>query len=377
MPVKDRIVTWFIQHVLVPKIEIIDNPGFVINTLSDRTKTTFLRELFLPERLFEIIETNIVNKHGELGEKILYSCGKKFGYSYASLSQFPTIVNHSKNEIANFIYFFIKYLETLYASYANYKADINNKILTITFKDYIICRNNGLGHIMTEGGSVGVWAYIMQDKSLEAIQLLCQGRGDKDCFILCAPKEKIEKENKKFFVEDELAEIKNDDIYRLLNKIGVTTYAKNSLKDLIDVNFFDYSEGIVSYKKNRFFSCDAHILYIIENEIINLSDGETLLFQSCFEYGKILQENYGHNDYKKFIMDFFPALGFGDIFVANEKKVIVQFYPWTDFSNKSKYIIFRGMLSGFITASLNKTVEFNKYDINIDDHLTLIIQSGE
>jgi len=76
-------------------------------------------------------------------------------------------------------------------------------------------------------------------------------------------------------------------------------------------------------------------------------------------------------------MDFFPALGFGDIFVANEKKVIVQFYPWTDFSNKSKYIIFRGMLSGFITASLNKTVEFNKYDINIDDHLTLIIQSGE
>jgi hypothetical protein len=80
MPVKDRIVTWFIQHVLLPKIEIIDNPGFVINTLSDTTKTTYLREFFLPERLFEIIESRIVDKYGELGKKILYSTGKKFGY---------------------------------------------------------------------------------------------------------------------------------------------------------------------------------------------------------------------------------------------------------------------------------------------------------
>jgi hypothetical protein len=176
-----------------------------------------------------------------------------------------------------------------------------------------------------------------------------------------------------FLAEENLSEIKKDDIYNNLNEIRKTTYAQNSMKDLIDAHFFDYSRGVVSFKQNRFFSCDAHILYIIENEIKNLPDGETLLFDSCFEYGKILQQTYGHTDFKKFIMDFFPALGFGDIFVVNEKKVIAQFYPWTEFSNDSKYIIFRGILSGFITNATGVKTVFNHVKIDVKEYLTLSI----
>ncbi|MEM4257622.1 MAG: hypothetical protein QXL17_00510 [Candidatus Thermoplasmatota archaeon] len=375
MPVKDRIVTWFIQHVLLPRIEIIDKPGFVINTLSDNRKTTFLREFFLPEKLFEIIEKNIIKEYGDLGKETLYSIGKKFGYIYAAMSEFPTINTHKKKEMTDFVYYMVKYLETFYASHADYEVDIDKKILTISFKDYIICRNNGLGYIMADGGSVGIWAYLMQDKTLEATQLKCQGRGDTECVIICAPKNKIRDVKGNYFIEEQLDEMKYENNYLTLNEVRETIYARNSMKDLIDINFFEYSKGIVSYKQNRFFSCDSHILYVLENEIQRLPEGERILFDSCFEYGRILQKIYGYPDYAKFIIDFFPAIGFGDVMVNDSQgfKITSVYYPWTTFSEKAKYTIFRGILSGFISASLNMNILFKNFTIDIGEYLTLTI----
>jgi hypothetical protein len=54
----------------------------------------------------------------------------------------------------------------------------------------------------------------------------------------------------------------------------------------------------------RFFACDSHILYLLESELTKLDDGEHILFDACFEYGKMLSENYGRKNYQKFIFAY-------------------------------------------------------------------------
>jgi len=54
-------------------------------------------------------------------------------------------------------------------------------------KDYIVCRKNGRGEIFSEGGIAGIWSYVCQDPTIEAVQIKCQGRGDPECEVIAAP----------------------------------------------------------------------------------------------------------------------------------------------------------------------------------------------
>jgi len=51
-------------------------------------------------------------------------------------------------------------------------------------KDYIVCRKNGRGEIFSEGGIAGIWSYVCQDPTIEAVQIKCQGREDKWCEVI-------------------------------------------------------------------------------------------------------------------------------------------------------------------------------------------------
>jgi hypothetical protein len=377
MPVKDRVVTWWIQNIVTPKREIIDKPGFVITTFTEKDQMTYLREIFFAEELFELIENKIVQKYGNQGKQTLYSAGKKNGYLYASISNFPDIKENSKKTVSDFAYLFVRYCEGVFAQKAKHEIDIDKKIFSMALDEYIVCRHNGHGYIMNDGGSAGIWAYLMQDKSIEGIQLECQGRGDEKCLVICAPKEELLTQKDKIFYENNLTDQKFDEIYQIRNEIREDTYAQLSLKDMIDAGFFDYKKGILSYKNSRFFGSESHIFYILEQEISKLDDGEQTLFDICVEYGKSLRQLYGERDYQKFIMDFFSALGFGDITFLDSNTLVASYYPWTIFSEKSKYIIFRGVLSGIVSDSLEKKVEFNEYKIDVEDFLTLTIKQNK
>jgi hypothetical protein len=377
MPVKDRVVSWYIRNVILPQKEIIDKPGFIITTLSGKHQPIYLRDLFLSENLFEILENVIVERYGNDGRQALYSAGKKFGYVYSSMSNFPTIKDSEDKDLLDFAYFFVRFCEGTYAQQATHDINLEEKTFILHLDDYIICRNNGLGHIMTEGGSAGIWAYEMQNKNFEASQLKCQGRGDKKCLVVCGPEEKLLEQTNKIFVEKNLPDKKYDTLYKTMNEIRPTEYSSNSLQKLLNAGFFTYKRGILSYKDQRFFACDSYVLYFLEEQISKLPGGEQILFNTCFEYGKILMETYGRKDYKKFITDFFPALGFGDIIVLDSDgyKIGIKYFPWTYLSEKSKYIIFRGIMSGIISSAVGERVEFKNFNINIRNYLTLTITS--
>ncbi len=373
MPVKDRVVTWYIQNIIIPRREIIDKPGFVVTTFTEQKYTTYLREFFIPEPLFENIESTIVEKYGDRGRQALYSAGKKFGYLYASMSNFPSVKNAVNDELSQFAYLFVRYCEGVFASKASHELDLKTGEFQINFTDYIVCRHNGHGQLMAEGGSAGIWSYVMQDKSFEAVQTECQGRGDSRCSVFCAPQDKIKGVTNNFFIETDLSDRLFDASYKALNEIRNTKYAKNSLRRLIDLGFYEFKHGILSYKKMRFFPIEAHLLYILENEILKLEKGEQILFDICYNFGKDLQVLYGDVDYQQFILDFFPGLGFGEIIELDIERHLIAaiYYPWTVYSEISKFIILRGVLSGFLSNALKKNIILDKYEIDIKSYLTI------
>jgi len=71
MVVKDRIVSWFVQNIVLPKVERIDKPGFITITTTTGKETTNIRELFMPEQLLVDLE-NEISRTSKSGDLLLY-----------------------------------------------------------------------------------------------------------------------------------------------------------------------------------------------------------------------------------------------------------------------------------------------------------------
>jgi len=359
----------------MPRREIIDRPGFIVNTLGGR-KDVFLREVILPERLIENIENCIAEKYGLEGKKKLYSTGKKFGYAYASLSDFPTIETTSSKRFSSFADTVVRYIETLYAERLSHKVDISRKSFVLDAVDYIVCRHNGRGHIMTEGGISGIWAYCMCDPSIEGYQIQCQGRGDNQCKVVCKPFDSLRDEIESPFTETSLEEVFQDENYNEMNMFRGTRYAKVSLADLINCGVISCERGKLIFNGERYFPVDSHLLYFMEEEISSLDGGEETLFNVCFRWGANLASTGEYtSDY--LLTNLLPSLGFGEILITgsrNQPVATINYYPWTSFSKRSNYSIIKGILSGILSADCGEDILLKKHVTNFDEGLSLEIR---
>lgn len=367
MAFRDKATSWFIRNILLPKYEIIDNPGFVVTTFTEHNKKKYLRDLFIPEDLFVEIEKEIVAKFGEKGKQSLYSAGKKFAYGYASMSNFPTRTTVPSDDFKKFARFLIGYVNCMYATNLSEEMKIEKEMFKIKMDDYIICRKNGQGQIMTEGAIAGMWAYAIDDKTIEGVQTKCEGRGDGYCEMICAPSVYLKEQKLNFLKETNLIKQPQDYIYKQMNSIQKTAFAKNSLKALVDSGFFTYKGAVLKFKEERHFYCESHILYIIEKELEELKGGKDCLFNASFRYGKNFAQKLNESNFSKFIMDYLPALGYGDILIKKEAGkyiVLVNYFPWTKLSSNSKYVIFRGMLSGMLSGFLGKEINLKMITTN-------------
>ncbi|MEM5826354.1 MAG: hypothetical protein QXM64_03125 [Candidatus Aenigmatarchaeota archaeon] len=78
--------------------------------------------------------------------------------------------------------------------------------------------------------------------------------------------------------------------YKIFNEIRPRSWARNSLKSLIDASFFDYKNGQVTYHRERFFLCEASFMYILEKELKKIKNGLKILWDCSFDFGKRLAE---------------------------------------------------------------------------------------
>lgn len=347
----EKIISWYIRNIIAPKIWVLDNPGFVITKFGKQSQEVFRREVFLPEELFVDFEKSIVNKYKEEGEQVLYSIGKNFGFVFSSSSNFPNIKNVTKKDVTKFAELFAMFLSTTWAEEVKSKVEWDKNLLHLYMKNFVSCSKNGIGLILAEGSGAGIWSYELSNSSIEAKQVKCQGRGDKNCEVICAPSKVLSKMKINFFKDSKIFKLFEDkSTYESINKIRVTKYAKSSIKSLIDSGFLSWERRIIRFKNQRFFPADVSLMYILESELKKLKGGDNILFNAAFEYGKKLSQQ---ENIEKFVTDFMSALGWGDILVLKEGekyKIVVNYFPWTGLAEKIGFALFRGMISGMLSV---------------------------
>jgi hypothetical protein len=358
---KDKLVSWFIRNIIMPQHEVMDKPGFLITKITDKHKTVFVREIFVSERFIENLENKIVKKYGKEGERSLYSAGKKFGYTYSSLSCFPTRSQLDKKAFEKSCHLLIQYINCMYARDINEKINYAGKSIEFTFDDFVVCRHNGMGHVLSEGGIAGIWTYLNEDHTIEAVQTECQGRKDKACKVLAAPAEHLRKKGLQPHPKINLVSQKRGD-YNKFNEIRNLDYAKNSLQELIDRGFFRYRRGLVKYKDDRYFLAGSSISYVLEEELSKLKGGEDILFSAAFDLGVSIARGE-RGECSKFISDFLPALGWGGFMLSQVQsniRVFAECLPWLASYETHKFVILRGMLSGIISEFAKRKVVLGK-----------------
>ncbi|MFH1285709.1 MAG: hypothetical protein ABIH99_03950 [Candidatus Micrarchaeota archaeon] len=388
----DRIVDWFIRRFIVPQGEDIDEPGFIIKNVLVEGGARSIRDLVIAEDLLKEIEGRVVKKYRKKGKQALYSAGKKFGYAYASMTGVPRINACSESKFLEALNVFLRDFESTVASWTEYEVDLKKKTLMIKMKDYTVCRENGMGYFLSEGVIAGIWAYLMKDKSVEAVQIECQGRGAEECELIAAPYTVLKRMciHNEFMRESKLEEIHYTEVYRQINrldkkryKMGKMTkrmvYTQSSLKSLMDAGVVTYTSGILSYAKDRHVICDALLPYALENELRKLKRGRELLFEASFDYAKTLGEK-GRPQNLQYITDYFASFGWGEVRVNSMKNgkenygIDARYFPWCKYSKESSYALFRGLVSGML--STKRRVILGKWKADTRSG-RLVVEAGE
>ena len=359
--VTDWAVDWFIRNILVRGQEKIASPGFIIASVSGNNKQISLREIMIPETIINNLEIEIVKIEGQNGKQNLYSAGKQFSYFNGSISNFPSLkTKKDQKEISDFLYFFLHYVGGIYANKISSENDIEKKTIIVHAKDFLVCSKNGLGYLISCGGIAGYVAFSLNEKTIEATQIKCQGRGDNECHILAGPSALFPAQFE--FNEINLEQIKWDETkYSLLNQVRPATFCTHSLSQLIQNHVFSFAHGKLTFKNERFFFIEASFLHFLENNLS--SKGKEILFETCYSFGKEISNKMNEKSLT-FLRDLLSCSGFGDILVSTEKdkiKVMVNYYPWIE-DNAHEYIYFRGLASGLLSGILNREIRLQHWE---------------
>ena len=378
---KDSVVRLYVKRFIIPRALIFDKPGFVNFKISGKT-TIFLRQLLLPETFFVSFEKKIVEEFGMKGEELLYSIGKKFGYSFAQNGRFENSKDHPGEKIKDWILVADKFVEGTYASRISETIDVKRKSVDYELKNFVVCRKLGYDHIFATGGAAGLLAWILQDKKIEG--LLYDSKFAKEnhrCKVKCAPPRILSKEfNEKFFSETDLGSLESDMVvYQKYNKIADITN-KKSFQTFLTSKKFTYSEGIITYeKKERFFLLEVSGMYLLEKGLKN-KRMKQIMFDSAFSTGQNLFVRSNANDLFK-TMELLSALGWGDVIILKSGgriKVIIRHFPWTKYYKEIDYLIIRGLLSGIFSKICGKNIILKNPEIDVSNgYLTLLFKSGD
>ena len=372
---KNKFVSVYIKQFVIPKALIFDKPGFVDFKISGKTNV-FARQILMPETFFVELEDNIVKTYGDKGRMVLYSIGKKFGYSFAQLGRFENIKDHG-DKVKDWIVIASKFVEGTYASEISPTIDLKNRIVDYTLKNFVICRKLNYDLIFSTGGTAGLMSWLLQDNNIECYY--SEGSTNKDgvheCKIRSGPIEKLRISNsKQLFSETNLDNLTQDtQTYNAFNT-EVEIESTKSFDSYLDAKIFSYENGIITLNasQERFFLMEASCMYLLEFELkqrhidFNISDIAYLVGKNMF--GKITRDIQS-------VSELMTALGWGEVLILEKNKyeVIINHFPWTKWYKDIDFYIIRGFLSGLISNIYSRNINFNKPKVEVSNgYLTLL-----
>ncbi|MBI4894774.1 MAG: hypothetical protein HY833_03495 [Candidatus Aenigmarchaeota archaeon] len=363
MGVKDNLVSWFIKNIEMSRMELIENPGFVVTQFSEKGANVFMREIFFPEEIFANIERNVESKMGERGAKLLYSAGKTFGRTYSKMSAFPKFEPGKEEEMQEFVYMFIRYMEAMWSGGIQHTLDLEKKTLEMKATDFVVCRKSGIGRIISEGTGAGFWEYIMDDPTIEGSHPKCIGRGADTCDMVYAPNYRLRDVGLNYPESESTDNVKIvTPEYVELNQIREPQFSRSSFKNMVDSGHIEYKNGVVKFADERHMLCEASIFYLVETAL-SKENGDRIVFQSAFDYGMRLAQKLDNGKVEPLISDYLSALGWGDSIVLNKDgkyRIISNYFPWTPLAGSVTFSMFRGMVSGILSGKAGRQVLLDK-----------------
>lgn len=364
--------SWFMKHIILPNNEIIDKPGYIVSKYSGKGTRCYVREVLFPEKVLAKIESEAAARMGDDGRKAIYAAGKMWGVRYGITTGLPKKSGMPEKDFREFLNSFMKFMESEYASKASFELDYQKDRFETKYKDLIVCRLNGQGHFLL-GTMNGAWQHMV-GKETEAIHVSCEGRGDDECIIECAPPSNL-RDKKKILRVKVPSDLGLEREYFTLNKVKKAQYAKNSLFDLLTGRIMKYEGGFFECNGDRFLLNEASSVYFLEQGLGKTKKGEKILFDAAFGYFRKFVKS---NSSAKMAQDFLPALGWGDITAdASGKRAFCRSYPWTCYWKETTFPILRGMLSGIVSAYTGKKVIFKKAEATLSSgSLDIVLRGG-
>lgn len=350
---KDKVVSWFTKNLLMPEIEVIDNPGYIL--MKSARKQGYKRQVMMSESILAEIEDRAYEKDRE---NLLYSVGKKFGWRFTSMYNPPSIDDVSEKKFRRQVYFTVRFVGATYASDVDHEVDLETKKFELEAKNFVVCRNNGKGLLLLEGGIPGVWGYMLRDENIEAVKTECEGRGDEKCKVVSGPKGILENEHSDIFSETDLSNLGISKSYSKFNQKKETRYSEHSFRDFIDNGFFDYEKGIINHGEERYFLCEASLPYLLGSEMRDETSNE-IVFDSAFKHGTKIAEQNSERKGEKFITEYLSACGWGDTRIKQrdgEYVVEAFLFPWTKFWEETSFPLYRGLVSGLLSGFADREV---------------------
>jgi hypothetical protein len=355
---KNRASSWFLKNLIKPRMEKMDTPGYIIAKIGGKSK---LREVMLPEKMIVDIENRLEDQLGQEGMSLLHSTGKLWGWRYADISHFPRASASSGPKLRTFMNLFVRYIESVYADNIEHEIEKQNKSFNLEVENYVVHRKNDKGYLLLTGVWSGLVAWLYSDPSLGCRTYNQNNTSNREIGLRFGPNEQLKDSDHNTRISEDVPGLHKR--YRSINKVTDLNHADNSANDLIKQGILECGkDGNIRYGDNRFVIVEATLPYLLDSRIGDREDAKGIVFESAFETGMEIAD--GEN--LSFISDYLPAIGYGGVeILKNGKEIRVYSYPWTRFADESSFVLFRGFVSGMVSATKGEKCVYSDYRTDI------------
>lgn len=373
MRIREKINRFLMKKTLKSKIENLSQPGFISFGIGLGATGKELREVFLPEEIYSEIENRFEEEFGDEGAAMLYRAGRKYGWRYTDIAEFPENHEGTDKEVEKFVRFFSNYISTAYASKADFNFDIEDQTYELHIDKCSVCRQNGKGYTVSQGALSGVIARIYSNPDIHAVQDRCVGRDDKKCHVICSEINKLPVDPVSTFSDFNSKPLSRK--YETVNEPRELEHTKRSLEELTEEGMLEYRENLLYHKDRRQVPMEISMPYFIDREAEEKEGAPLILFDVSYKIGKDL----GEGEDLSYTTKYLGALGWGDINpVEDGEKIEINHFPWTIYSKNTDFNIFRGLISGMVSAIKDEEVRYNNYETNLSPNsFNLILKSEE
>ncbi|VVC03633.1 Uncharacterised protein [Candidatus Burarchaeum australiense] len=372
MEIKDKVVSFYIKKYLIPRSQIIDQPGFITFNLMGKTPV-FARQIIMPEVFFNELEHS-ASLQGSTGKQRLYAVGKKFGYRFALMGNFYARGQIPDTKLIEHLNVVNKFIEGTYASEISARVDLKGPVITYKIKNFVVISNIGFGYFLPLGAAAGLLSRIFNDSTINGRVIKSARQGSE---LLYAPYDLLKKRGVAEFEENDLSDLEVEADYRTFNSLQKLTKINYSFKNMIDAGLLSYNQGIIRGGEYRYFILEVSALYLLEKELEKNKKMSEALYAAAYKAGVGLiriKENMILED----AANILTAFGFGEVSILSKKncyEVEITGYPWTKYYKQTTYPIIRGLVSGFLSELLKKKIEFRTVETDVSENrLSILLQ---